>query len=50
VRIHPQKVIRELIYVAGKLAGHAGELVLEVYEGEAAVPVFPRLDAMPDSL
>jgi hypothetical protein len=44
------KVIRELICVAGKLVRHSGQLVLKIYEGEAIVPVFLRLDGLLDSL
>jgi hypothetical protein len=44
------KVIREIICVAGKLASHAGTILLKVYEGDPTTAVFLRLDAALDGL
>jgi hypothetical protein len=44
------KVIADIICVAGKLVRHGRQLVLKIYEGDPIAPVFPRLDAVPDSL
>jgi hypothetical protein len=44
------KMIVDIICVAGKLARHAGQLVLKVYEGGSITPVFVRLNAALDSL
>jgi hypothetical protein len=43
------KVIRELIYVAGKLVKHGRELIFKMNEKEPMLPVFLRLNAALDS-